>query len=93
MASGYSAVLDAFSAEYLEAVRVGVRKCPWFTVNNLNRDFVATRGFSLVFVREQVGRVVAEYPYFGPYLERALRADCNAFYLNPLQLEARHRPS
>jgi hypothetical protein len=25
-----------------------------FTVNNLNRDFVGTRGFSVVFVREQV---------------------------------------
>ena len=91
MASGYSAVAEAFSSEYLEVLRVGVRKCPCFTVNNLNRDFVATRGFSVVFVREQVARVVAEFPFFGPYLERALRADCNAFYLNPLQLEAGSR--
>jgi hypothetical protein len=91
VASGYSAVTEAFSSDYLAALRVGVRKCPWFTVNNLNRDFVATRGFSVVFVREQIARVVAEFPFFGPFLERSLRADCNAFYLNPLQLEAGSR--
>ncbi len=91
MAAGYREELGVFPAAYLETVRGQVRKCRYFTVNNLNRDFVATRGFSVVFRREQVERVVGEFPYFGPYLARALRADCNAFYLNPLQLEAGSR--
>ena len=34
---------------------------------------------------------VAEFPFFELFLRRALRADCNAFYLNPLQLEAGSR--
>lgn len=81
----------AFPADYLETLRTQIRKCRYFTVNNLNRDFVATRGFSVVFRREMVARVADEFPFFQPYLERALRADCNAFYLNPLQLEAGSR--
>lgn len=81
----------AFPGEYLGALRAGIRGCPYFTVNNLNRDFVATRGFSVVFRGEQRGRVVAEFPFFAPYLAAALRADCNAFYLNPLELEAGSR--
>ena len=36
-------------------------------------------------------RAIAEFPCFEPYLTRALRADCNAFYLNPLQLESGSR--
>jgi len=39
-----------------------------------------------VFHRSGLPRVAAEFPIFAPYLERALRADCNAFYLNPLEL-------
>ncbi len=87
----YSECGDAFPAAYLESLREHIRKCRYFTVNNLNRDFVATRGFSVVFRRECIERVQAEFPFFAPYLQRALRADCNAFYLNPLQLEAGSR--
>jgi hypothetical protein len=89
--TAYSAAGGAFAPEYLETLRLAIRKCPWFTTNNLNRDFVATRGFSVVFRAEQRERVVAEFPFFAPYLARALRDDCNAFYLNPLELEAGSR--
>lgn len=47
---------------------------------------MATRGFSVVFHAQAKERVTAEFPFFAPYLERVLRADCNAFYLNPLEL-------
>jgi hypothetical protein len=87
----YEAVVDAFPGEYLEVLRGAIRKCKQFTVNNLNRDFVGTRGFSVVFRRGQEARVAAEFPFFGPFLARALRSDCNAFYLNPLELEAGSR--
>lgn len=89
--SAYTATADAFAPEYLRTLREQIRKCPWFTVNNLNRDFVGTRGFSVVFRREARERVVAEFPFFADYLARALRDDCNAFYLNPLELEAGSR--
>ena len=82
---------DAFTADYLERLRLQVRRSRWFAVNNLNRDFVGTRGFSVVFRGGAVARVAEEFPFFQPFLERALRADCNAFYLNPLQLESGSR--
>lgn len=89
--AGYELVADAFDAAWLAKLRDGIRACRWFTVNNLNRDFVGTRGFSVVFTRPALARVEAGFPWFGPFLGRALRPDCNAFYLNPLQLEAGSR--
>jgi hypothetical protein len=87
MALPYAARRGVFAEEYLDAVAGKVRACPYFTVNNLNRDFVATRGFSVVFRAEQRARVVEEFPWLAAYLAAALREDCNAFYLNPLELE------
>jgi hypothetical protein len=82
---------DAFPPAYLDDLKLHVRKHPCFTVNNLNRDFVDTRGFSVVFRRAGLPQVVAAFPFFAPYLQVALRADCNAFYLNPLELEGGSR--
>jgi len=84
--TGYTLHEDAFDADYLAEVKKQVRKSPYFTTNNLNRDFVGTRGFSVVFRRTALPRVLAEFPWTRRYLERALLPDCNAFYLNPLQL-------
>jgi hypothetical protein len=89
--AGHDAIADAFAPDYLDQLRRQIRACRWFTVNNLNRDFVGTRGFSVVFRRDAIARAIAEFPCFEPYLARALRADCNAFYLNPLQLESGSR--
>ncbi|MEP0871978.1 2OG-Fe(II) oxygenase [Trichocoleus desertorum AS-A10] len=55
-------------------------------MNNLNRDFVGTKGFSVVFQRSELGKVEQQFPFFKPYLDRALLPNCNAFYLNPLLL-------
>lgn len=77
---------DAVPAEYLRELREQIRKSPYFTVNNLNRDFVGTRGFSVVFRRGAIERVRQQFPWAGRYLDLALRSECNAFYLNPLQL-------
>jgi hypothetical protein len=85
--AGYTEHSEAFPPRYLQTLRQQIRRSRYFTVNNLNRDFVGTRGFSVVFHRAALARVVAEFPAFEPYLDLALRADCNAFYLNPLQLE------
>lgn len=85
-AVGHTVQECAFDADYLALLRERIRKSPYFTTNNLNRDFVGTQGFSVVFWRERLPRAVAEFPWAAPYLERALRPDCNAFYLNPLQM-------
>jgi hypothetical protein len=85
--SGHRCSPAAFEPAYLLEVRQQVRQCRYFTLNNLNRDFVGTRGFSVVFRREALARVQSEFPWSAPYLERALRPDCNAFYFNPLELE------
>ncbi len=68
-----------------------IRACRLFTQNNLNRDFVGTRGFSVVFRREQRDQVTTTFPFFTRYLDRVLHDECNAFYLNPLQLGAGSR--
>ncbi|MCU0865716.1 MAG: 2OG-Fe(II) oxygenase [Planctomycetes bacterium] len=89
--AGHTQTPAAFDPAYLDTLQKGIRGCRFFTVNNLNRDFVGTRGFSVVFRREGLPQVLAEFPVFAPYLDRALRGDCNAFYLNPLQLEGGSR--
>lgn len=77
---------EAFSAAYLHNLRGGIQSCRYFATNNLNRDFIATKGFSVVFTQAGRAEVERQFPYFKPYLDRALLPDCNAFYLNPLGL-------
>jgi hypothetical protein len=77
---------QAFSVSYLSKLQKRIQDCPYFAVNNLNRDFVNTKGFSVVFRRSHLSTVIEHFPYFGRYLEQALQPDCNAFYLNPLLL-------
>jgi len=77
----------AFEPSYLRTLERGIRASPCFTTNTLNRDFVGTKGFSVVFHGSARAEVERAFPFFAPYLARALRADCNAFYLNPLLLE------
>jgi hypothetical protein len=77
---------EAFPTAYLRSLKRHVLGSPYFAANTLNRDFVGTRGFSVVFRSQGRAEVARVFPFFGPFLERALRADCNAFYLNPLLL-------
>jgi hypothetical protein len=84
--SVYTASENAFEPQYLRTLEKRILASRYFVANNLNRDFVGTRGFSVVFRRAEVARVVAEFPFFAPYLERVLDPTCNAFYLNPLLL-------
>ena len=86
--TGHTLHEGIFDTDYLAELRVQIRKSRYFTQNNLNRDFVGTRGFSVVVHRSALPRVQTEFPWSAPFLERALRTDCNAFYFNPLQLTA-----
>lgn len=82
---------NAFSQHYLSDLQGQIFGCPYFTVNNLNRDFISTKGFSVVFKRSHITTVEQRFPYFKPYLDKALQPDCNAFYLNPLLLKSGSR--
>ena len=83
----YSQYPNTFSATYLSELQGQILACPYFAVNNLNRDFVNTKGFSVVFQRSHLAAVEQQFPYFKAYLDRALLPECNAFYLNPLLLK------
>lgn len=83
----YSQHRDAFPITYLNDLRGEILACPYLAINNLNRDFIGTKGFSVVFQRSELGEVERRFPFFKPYLDRALQPTCNAFYLNPLLLK------
>lgn len=78
---------EVFPKTYLSELKGQILACPYFAVNNLNRDFIGTKGFSLVFQRSHLAQVQQRFPYLKPYLSRAMQPECNAFYLNPLLLE------
>ncbi len=82
----YRQIPQAFSHSYLTKLERHIRRSPYFTDNNLNRDFVATKGFSVVFRNTHLAAVTQAFPYFQTYLQQALLPECNAFYLNPLLL-------
>ena len=76
----------SFPSSYLNDLWGEIQVCPYLAVNNLNRDFVNTKGFSVVFQRSGLAQVEQQFPFFKPYLHLALQPNCNAFYLNPLLL-------
>ncbi len=83
----YHQQLSAFPGNYLSDLQGQIQACPYFSINNLNRDFVGTKGFSVVFQRSGLAQVEQQFPFFKPYLNLALQPTCNAFYLNPLLLK------
>jgi hypothetical protein len=83
----YDSSPDAFPPDYLARLAVQIRQSRCFTPDNLNRDFVGTRGFSVVFQRPGLAQLAGDFPFFTAFIERVLRPDCTGFYLNPLQLE------
>ncbi|MBD2208225.1 2OG-Fe(II) oxygenase [Calothrix sp. FACHB-1219] len=83
----YQLQLNAFPNNYLNDLWGEIHACPYFAVNNLNRDFVGTKGFSVVFQKSHIAKVEQKFPYFKPYMDLALKENCNAFYLNPLLLK------
>lgn len=77
----------AFPNNYLKDLCGEIQACTYFAINNLNRDFVNTKGFSVVFQRQGLAKVLQQFPFFKPYLDKALQPNFNAFYLNPLLLK------
>jgi predicted 2-oxoglutarate/Fe(II)-dependent dioxygenase YbiX len=78
---------NAFLHNYLNDLWGEIHACPYFAINNLNRDFIKTKGFSVAFQRSGLIKVEQQFPFFKAYLDLALQPNCNAFYLNPLLLK------
>lgn len=87
----FSTTHNILPPEYLNNLKGEILACSYFTTNNLNRDFVGTKGFSVVFRRSHIEQVETKFPFFKQYIRLALMSHCNAFYLNPLQLKAGSR--
>lgn len=83
----YQTSENAFPLDYLSQLQGQILHCPYFAVNNLNRDFIGTKGFSLVFQRSGLNKIEQQFPFLKTYLSIALEPNCNAFYLNPLLLK------
>lgn len=82
----HATYLNPLPEAQLQELSKKIMACKYLTVNNLNSDFIGTKGFSVVFKRNTIPKVLEQFPFFQPYLELALDPDCNAFYLNPLLL-------
>ncbi|MEA5553572.1 2OG-Fe(II) oxygenase [Anabaena cylindrica UHCC 0172] len=83
----YQLQTNALPNNYLNDLWGEIHASPYFAINNLNRDFINTKGFSVVFQRQGLKTVEQKFPFFKPYLDIALQSNCNAFYLNPLLLK------
>ncbi len=89
--SYYSQHPNFFPLTYLHDLRGEILASSYLTVNNLNRDFLGTKGFSVVFKRTEITQVEKKFPFFKPYIQQVLKHNCNAFYLNPLLLKEGYR--
>lgn len=83
----YTRKPNFLSLEELQALKEEILESPYLGTSQLSDRFVSTKGFSVVFKRSGISQVEQNFPYFKPYLEKALMPVCNAFYLNPLVLE------
>ena len=80
----YSLRSQAFSLDYLEYLEKQILSSPYLSASQLSDSFTGTQGFSIVFKRSGMKQVKQKFPFLLQYLETALNASCNAFYLNPL---------
>lgn len=78
---------NVFPVEYIKELRSQILSCPYLANSQLSKNFLGTKGFSVIFKRSGIGKVERHFPFFTPYLQVALRQACNAFYLNTLVLE------
>ena len=72
----------------LESLRADILASPHLGASRLSDRFARTLGFSVVFTRAGLPRMLDTFPSFAPFLHTALTETANAFYLNPLVLTA-----
>ncbi|WP_198288378.1 FkbM family methyltransferase [Chamaesiphon minutus] len=84
---GYAQRFDCLSAAELQHLAQTITTSPYLAASQLSTNFQGSRGFSVIFTRSGIDRVKEHFPGFAPYLDKALKSACNAFYLNPLLLD------
>lgn len=77
---------DAFDPSYRDLCFAAILDSPHLGNSPLGPEFVNTKGFSLVFRRENLPLVLKDHPYLVTYLQKVTFPSCNAFYINPLVL-------
>lgn len=78
---------NLFLQTYIDDLGKQILASPYLAQSQLSDNFTTTKGFSVIFQRSAVDRVIRHFPFFAPYLQIVLKQACNAFYLNPLVLE------
>lgn len=87
----YAVKKHLFTEAYLSELMDKLVSSPYLARSPLGKEFVSTKGFSIVFTRSELQIVLSEFPYLKPFLENVLFDKCNAFYVNPLFLEGGSR--
>lgn len=82
----YAQRYPCLSTEDLQNLAQTITTSPYLADSQLSTNFQGSRGFSVIFTRSGIDRVKQHFPGFAPYLQKALKSACNAFYLNPLVL-------
>lgn len=77
---------DLFAPAYLADLTSQLLASPYLAQNVLNARFASTEGFSVIFQREQVSRVLQDFPFLETYLAQLMRPEINLYYLNALAL-------
>ncbi len=85
----YSSLREkAFNPDYLHNLEKDILSSPYLGANQLSESFSKTKGFSVVFKTAGIEQAKQHFPFLKPYLQATLNPSCNAFYLNPLILQA-----
>lgn len=75
---------NTLPGSHLSELLSSVLESPYLAESDLNEGFSTTRGFSLMFRRDQLERAEELMPTLIPYFESVLKPEANAFFLNPL---------
>jgi hypothetical protein len=87
----YKLTRSALEADALTELEEGIVQSPHLGPSPLGAEFVRTEGFSIVFRRQALSRVLGHFPWLERCLGRATFRGTNAFYVNPLVLEVGSR--
>lgn len=82
----YSHKRDVLDDSLRAALIAGILGSEFYADSALGKEFVETKGFSLVFKRSAMDTVAASFPYLASLLEEVMFEESNAFYVNPLVL-------
>ena len=76
--------VETLSPEQLSELLSSVLESPYLAESDLNEGFSSTKGFSIMFRRDQLERAKELMPTLVPYFDSVLKPEANAFFLNPL---------